>query len=141
MRENVAGKQDCACSGTSFFETFDPRALGSRRRREYHTVLAMIDIFCRDKHGGSRAGAGLCGECRELRDYAIKRLSRCVFAEGKPTCRKCPVHCYKPDMRARIAAVMRHAGPRMLLAHPCQALRHLLDGFAKTPRRPTRIGA
>jgi len=47
------------------------------------------------------------------------------------------VHCYKPDMRARVQAVMRYAGPRMLTRHPVMGLRHVvksLKGSAK-PRR------
>ena len=60
--------------------------------------------------------------------YSIDRLEHCRFgaAEVKPTCRKCPVHCYNPDMRTRVRKVMRWAGPRMLLYHPIAALRHLL---------------
>ena len=126
-------------TGESFFESFAPRSMGKRRQREYHTVLAMFGIYCRDKHKDTRAaGEELCAECRELRDYAIERLSKCLFAEGKPTCAKCPVHCYKPDMRVKIAAVMRHAGPRMLLAHPVLAIRHLVDGRAPAPEIPKR---
>jgi hypothetical protein len=119
-------------------ETFDPDALGRRRRREYHTLLAMIEIYCRDKHGQGRGKSGLCADCRELRDYAIERLAKCVFAEKKPPCGKCPVHCYKPDMRVKIAATMRFAGPKMLLRHPYWALRHLLDGLAAKPKMPNR---
>ena len=132
-------------TGAPFFESFAPRTLGKRRQREYRTVLAMLEIYCRDKHKTPRArprarapGGELCPECRELRDYATERLSKCLFAEGKPTCAKCPVHCYKPDMRVKIVAVMRHAGPRMLLAHPVLAIRHLLDGRAPVPEIPKR---
>ena len=119
------------------FETFNPTTLGRRRRREYYTLLAMLEIYCRGKHGCGKSG-DLCPDCRELRDYAIKRLARCVFAERKSTCGKCPVHCYRPHMRVKIAEVMRFAGPKMLLEHPYWALRHLLDGFAPKPEMPRR---
>ncbi|OAM90363.1 hypothetical protein AW736_00640 [Termitidicoccus mucosus] len=95
----------------------------------------MIAMHCRDRHGRQ---VDDCADCQELRAYAALRLSRCVFKEGKPTCQKCPVHCYRPDMRAKITAVMRHAGPRMLLEHPYWALRHLLDGWSPTPEAPRR---
>jgi len=114
-----------------------PDTLGKRRQREYHTVLAMLELYCRDKHPRARPpGEKLCPDCRALRDYATTRLCKCVYAEKKPTCAKCPVHCYKPDMREKISAVMRHAGPRMLLAHPILAIRHLIDDLA--PPRPPR---
>lgn len=43
----------------------------------------------------------------------------------KTTCKKCPVHCYSPDMREKIRAVMRYSGPRMIFLHPFAAIRHL----------------
>ncbi len=92
----------------------------------------MIRLYCRGQHG---TPAGLCPECRELEAYAGQRLSRCPFQENKTTCAKCPIHCYRPDMRARIRAVMRYAGPRMLYRHPLLALLHLLDGRRKEPAR------
>jgi hypothetical protein len=57
--------------------------------------------------------------------YAQERLERCVFGVKKPVCAVCPVHCYKPEMRARIKAVMRHAGPRLLFRRPGLVLFHL----------------
>jgi len=113
--------------------------LGRRRRREYQTLLAMIEIYCQSKHTpGQDKIKDICADCQELRDYAAERLARCIFAEEKPTCGKCPVHCYKQDMRLRITEVMRFAGPKMPLRHPYWALRHLLDGFARKPKMPKR---
>ena len=105
--------------------------LGRRRRRELRTVRAMLEIYCRGRH---RKKVDDCPECAELRDYAERRLVCCVFGEGKPTCQRCPVHCYKPRMREKIIAVMRYAGPRMLLRHPYWAIRHLLDGWKPVPK-------
>jgi hypothetical protein len=104
-----------------------------RMTRERRTVEAMIDIYCHGQHGTSD---GLCGECRVLRDYARQRLQKCPFQEGKTTCAKCPVHCYKVAMRERIRAVMRYAGPRMVHRHPIMALQHVLDGRRKEPIYP-----
>lgn len=87
----------------------------------------MIILYCRNNHKKDQ----LCIECRELRDYALNRLDRCPFQEGKTTCAKCPVHCYKPDMRERVRAVMRYSGPRMLWRHPVLAVFHLIDGRRK----------
>lgn len=101
-----------------------------RIRRERRTVDAMIALYCRSVH---RTRNGLCAECAELAEFARFRLARCPFQERKPTCAKCPVHCYKPHMRRRIKAVMRHAGPRMLRRHPILALRHLMDGRRPAP--------
>lgn len=98
----------------------------ARRRiaREWKTLRLMIRLSCRDLHGGK---AALCGACEELTAYAERRLEKCPFAEEKPTCVKCPVHCYEAEMRERVRQVMRYAGPRMLLRHPVLAVLHLLD--------------
>ena len=101
-----------------------------RLNREWKTMEAMIQIHCRDNHGSNEA---LCAECQGLLDYANLRLERCRFGEGKPTCAKCPVHCYQKTRREQVKTVMRYAGPRMLWAHPLMSLRHWLDGFRKAP--------
>ena len=100
--------------------------------RENQTVEAMIRLYCRGRHGGA---GQLCAECAELLAYARERLARCPFQEGKTTCVRCPVHCYRPEMRAKIRAVMRYAGPRMLYRHPILALRHLMDSLRRKPMR------
>ena len=78
-----------------------------RMAREQKTVEAMIDLYCRDHHGTEGA---LCDECMELRQYALARLQKCPFQEGKTTCAQCPVHCYKPAMREKIRAVITGKG-------------------------------
>ncbi len=98
--------------------------------RERKTISAMVRLYCQDHHW---EGAELCSGCAGLLDYALERLDSCPFREGKTTCTKCPVHCYRPDMRERVREVMRYAGPRMLRRHPILALRHLLDGRRKKP--------
>lgn len=92
--------------------------------REHKTVEAMIELYCHGNHGGTKGR--LCPECRELLDYAAQRLEKCPFQEDKPTCATCPVHCYKPDMREKIRAVMKYAGPRMLYRHPVLSAAHYL---------------
>ena len=120
---------------------------------EKKVVALMIRMYCRrhcrqqgrtaradltnrtgrttDTNQAGRTGArhttrGLCPECATLLDYALRRLDSCRFGNGKPSCRKCPVHCYHADMRERIRTVMRWAGPRMIFRHPIAATRHLL---------------
>ncbi len=105
----------------------------NRLTRESATLRAMLRLYCHDHHGGR---ADLCTDCRELHEYALDRLEKCPFRHGKTTCARCPIHCYQPDMRTRVKAVMRYAGPRMLYAHPIMALRHAVDSLRKEPREP-----
>jgi hypothetical protein len=108
----------------------DATSLSIHRRlaRERKTVSAMLRIYCRDQHQGA-----LCRDCQELMNSVNLRLDRCRFGEEKPTCAKCPVHCYQRDRREQIRAVMRYAGPRMMWEHPWLSLRHLADGWLKRP--------
>ena len=102
-----------------------------RLAREERTVAALIDCYCSNHHG---TRGELCAECRELLEYCRARLSRCPFKGDKPVCSDCRVHCYRPEMRARVKAVMRYSGPRLPLRHPWLALMHLLDGWRKNKR-------
>lgn len=101
---------------------------GKRIDSQKKTVDVMIRIYCKKKHHSSH---GLCADCEELLGYAHKRLDYCRFGNDKGTCGKCPVHCYKPEMREKIQEVMRFAGPRMVYSHPIMAFQHLLDGMKK----------
>lgn len=99
----------------------------SRLTREKATLQAMIEIYCRAHHGSIHHGY-----CQQLLDYALDRLVHCRFSKHKPTCAKCPVHCYKPEMREQIRTVMRYAGPRMIWRHPWLTIMHLLDSNRRT---------
>ena len=89
--------------------------------REKRVVSTMIRLYCKGREGHRE----LCPECRALEAYAHARLERCPFGEDKPMCNFCTVHCYNADQQAKIKAVMRYAGPRMLFHAPLTALRHL----------------
>jgi hypothetical protein len=95
-----------------------------RMQREKKTVKAMVRIYCRGSH---RQGKGLCDQCSELLTYSLRRLDKCPLKEHKPTCAKCPIHCYEPNSRLRMRQVMRYSGPRMLLHHPVLAILHMFD--------------
>lgn len=112
------------------------RRARARVERERRTIDAMIAMYCRDHHGGGEGR--LCEACEGLRAYASRRLDLCVFKLDKPTCVKCPVHCYRPDPREQVRQVMRYAGPRMLKEHPVLAIRHVVDGWRKAPELPRR---
>lgn len=97
----------------------------TRIEQEQSTVALMIRIYCRNMEHNEE----LCADCRALLEYARMRLSKCPFGEKKTSCRKCAVHCYRPDMKDRIKVVMRYSGPRMILHHPIAAIRHVITEF------------
>lgn len=106
--------------------------VSDRISRERKTIRHMIRIHCGGRHG---TGGHLCAECRQLLEYAMSRIDRCPYGNDKPTCARCPVHCYKPAMREKIRQVMRYAGPRMLVFHPLLTLLHFSDEL----RRPGKV--
>jgi len=99
--------------------------LTGRLKREHQTLVCMTNIYCEDHH--TKPADGLCDSCGELMDYSETRLAKCPYGQHKPTCAKCPIHCYKKEKREHVRNVMRYAGPRMPLRHPWQALTHLFD--------------
>ncbi|MGM9607655.1 MAG: nitrous oxide-stimulated promoter family protein [Oscillospiraceae bacterium] len=95
----------------------------TKREREKQLVSQMIALYCKKKHGGR----DLCPDCAALDAYARQRSDRCPFMETKTFCSNCTVHCYKPEMREKIRAVMRFSGPRMIFHHPVLAVRHMIE--------------
>ena len=98
-----------------------------RLRREWRTMQAMVAIYCRGHGHTAAAGQKLCNDCGGFLDYAARRLEKCPYGPAKPTCAKCPIHCYKPQPREFARQVMRYAGPRMMLRHPWLSLTHFTD--------------
>lgn len=92
-----------------------------RVEHEKEVIKIMIEIYCKKKHGCKN---GLCEECQELLDYAHFRLSHCKFGDEKTTCGKCPIHCYKKDMKAKVKEVMKFSGPRLIIYKPIELIRH-----------------
>jgi len=102
---------------------------------EFRTIGAMVEIYCRAHHP-RKPSKGVCAACQEFLTYAETRLDRCPYGQGKPTCNKCPVHCYKPHMKQKAREIMLYSGPRMLLPHPIMAIKHLLAERQQAPGKP-----
>ncbi|WP_195970886.1 nitrous oxide-stimulated promoter family protein [Clostridium thermobutyricum] len=96
-----------------------------RIEREKKTIKLMIEIYCMKNH--NREKGDLCEECRELLEYAHKRLSFCKFGDNKSTCSRCPIHCYKKDMKVKIKKVMKFSGMRLIIYNPMELIRHALN--------------
>jgi hypothetical protein len=107
------------------FAAMEAHFAESRRfRREKKTLEAMIRIYCHSLHNTE---GNVCMKCQKILDYSIEHLGKCPYGVDKPACNTCPIHCYETEMRERIRAIMRYAGPKMLFPHPILSLYHLLD--------------
>jgi hypothetical protein len=98
-----------------------------RLNRELRTMACMVEIYCAGHRHPRTAGQAACSECGTFLAYAARRLEKCPYGPEKPTCAKCPIHCYKPQPRALAREIMRYAGPRMLLRHPWLSVTHVFD--------------
>jgi len=105
-----------------------------RTEREVKTVGIMIGMYCRHHHGTEK----ICDGCRELYGYARQRSLKCPFGDDKPVCAKCHIHCYQPEMKAKIKEVMKFSGPKMVRSHPLLAVRHLIAARKEAPARKKR---
>ena len=87
---------------------------------------------------GSIASAARLGKLGRYVDklvrYARQRSDRCPFMETKTFCSNCKVHCYRPEMRESIRAVMVFSGPRMIFHHPLVTVRHMIENKKETRR-------
>jgi hypothetical protein len=101
---------------------------------ELKTITIMVTLYCRAHHAKA-----LCNDCQALIDHAQQKLDRCVFGQQKPACKKCTVHCYKPNFKQQAKVVMKETGMKMLYLHPVLALKHLLKGLKKFPT-PIPVG-
>lgn len=91
--------------------------------KEKKIVKMMIDIYCSGKHKTKKNE--FCSECSTLLNYANQRLSNCKFGNNKTSCSKCPIHCYKKDMKEKIKEVMKYSGPRLIIYKPYEFIRHI----------------
>lgn len=92
----------------------------------------MVKIYCHAHHQRPTKSQ-LCPECANFIAYANEKLDRCPYGQNKPTCNKCPIHCYKNEQRQQAKTIMLYAGPRMLFMHPILAIKHLLCGKRPVP--------
>ncbi|MGY5858021.1 MAG: nitrous oxide-stimulated promoter family protein [Candidatus Thorarchaeota archaeon] len=103
----------------------NPSSIGPKIQNEKETVEKFIRLHCEKKH--ETTSKALCSDCQNLLEYSRQRLEQCQYQEDKPTCRKCPVHCYRPTMREEIRRVMRFSGPRYAIRAPMDWIRHQLQ--------------
>lgn len=115
--------------------SMDDMLLNGRLQREFETIKAMVHIYCK-AHCQAKGKLEACQQCQAFLAYAHTKLDRCPYGQAKPTCNKCPIHCYKPELKAKARQIMLFAGPRMLLPHPIMAIRHLWSERAAVPSQP-----
>jgi len=94
----------------------------NRIENEKHIMEFMVRLYFSKKEKNKE----LCNSCKELIEYSKKRSDNCPYKENKPSCKRCPKHCYKKEYRDRIRKVMRYSAPRIIFHNPKEFFRHLI---------------
>ncbi|MEC6814674.1 nitrous oxide-stimulated promoter family protein [Photobacterium toruni] len=100
---------------------------------EFRTITAMIDLYCLKNHQINHKNFQRCDSCEQFSVYVKQRLDRCPYGEQKPSCKQCPIHCYKPQQKIKSQTIMRYSGPKMLIKHPIMAIKHLIHDKRSIP--------
>ena len=95
--------------------------------KDLKVLIAFIRLYCNAKHARQAAVAvppqlayvwpknlRLCQECAALLGHAMERRRSCPL-DPKPACKKCRIHCYSREYRAKMREIMAWSGRRMLL--------------------------
>lgn len=110
-----------------------------KQQNDMKVLIAFIDIYCKTRHKKDKKPQMslkeaklpvkdypvLCDECALLASYAIGKLRECPLSP-KPSCKKCPIHCYSKEYRAKMKEVMAFSGKRMILRGRLDLLWHYL---------------
>ena len=109
--------------------------------RDLRTLASFIQIYCDGHHktadrtaptlkthdveGIAARPLMLCRDCQKLLAHAVVKRTHCDL-DPKPSCKKCPEHCYAPKYRDQIRTVMRYSGKRLLFQGRLNYVWHLL---------------
>lgn len=114
------------------------RTLTRKERKDLKILALFTSVYCRDHHSQERLPLSdlprsltvlqrfpCCVQCRDFLLYAIERRLRCPL-DDKPSCRHCPVHCYRPDQRELVRTIMRYSGKALIKKGRLDLLLHYL---------------
>ena len=105
------------------------KPLTKKELKDLNLLGQFISLYCKSRHPEhqktfyicknpkipplTNSKLNFCTECRDLLDYAIERRIKCPL-DPKPMCKKCPVHCYRKDLREKIKEIMKESGIAMI---------------------------
>jgi hypothetical protein len=99
--------------------------LTSAQKKDLKLLFKFIRLYCGAKHSSlvkekvealeiTGGEILLCLECTKIAKHALEKRCNCPL-EPKPSCKRCRIHCYSTDYRARIREIMAFSGRRMML--------------------------
>ena len=103
--------------------------LDIKQIKELRVLIRFVEVYCGSKHKGRavpfaglpreieaavRKQPLLCADCAALVQHGIQKRIKCPL-DPKPSCKKCRIHCYGQEYRARIREIMAFSGRRMIM--------------------------
>ncbi|NJC88374.1 MAG: nitrous oxide-stimulated promoter family protein [Desulfuromonas sp.] len=116
------------------------QALTHREAKDLKILALFTSVYCRAHHDGPWTAPvaadpelrrlplrkyPVCADCAGFLGYAFERRLRCPLEE-KPSCKHCPVHCYKPGHREKVREIMRFSGQYLIRRGRLDLLWHYL---------------
>ena len=101
----------------------------THQQKDLKVLIDFVAVYCHARHERSPRGpfdlpsemkarfpqgVDLCPDCAGLLAHGIQKRRRCPL-DPKPSCKRCHVHCYSRDYRAKVREVMGFSGRRMIL--------------------------
>lgn len=110
--------------------------------QDLKVLVTFVGIFCKERHshpaaekhlmalppemqGLLKKDIRLCSDCIALLHYAMEKRRKCPL-NPKPSCKKCHIHCYGKEYRARIREIMAFSGRHLVLRGRLDLLWHYL---------------
>jgi len=112
--------------------------LTKKERKDLKILALFTSVYCQSHHQAERSSLSdlstdlrhlqryrCCAECREFLSYAIERRLKCPLPE-KPSCKHCPIHCYRAGHREKVREIMRFSGKTLIRRGRLDLLWHYL---------------
>ena len=114
--------------------------LTTKQAADLKVLVEFVRIYCHEKHplepkyepllperaaSRFRKPVTLCRECADLVHHGIRKRELCPL-DPKPSCKKCHIHCYSKEYRAKIREIMAFSGRRQILRGRIDYLWHYL---------------
>jgi uncharacterized paraquat-inducible protein A len=112
----------------------------THQQKDLKVLIDFVTVYCHARHERSSRGpfdlpsemkarfpqgVDLCTGCAGLLAHGIQKRRSCPL-DPKPSCKRCHVHCYSRDYRAKVREVMGFSGRRMILRGRIDYLWHYL---------------
>ena len=124
-------------NGKMVTATETSRQFSKEMTKDFWVLATFTGIYCKHHHKDvpktkfeskrylPEGGPELCEDCSKLLGYSLGKRTICPM-DPKPTCRKCPNHCYKDDYREKMQEVMKFSGPHLIKRGRFDLLLHYL---------------